>query len=192
VGIASWKRCNYFANYIGNYRRSLYRPFCKKWLFFDRMLNERVYLTPELFPTEETEQQNMAICCTSHTQMPFTCIVTNCLPNEAVGGRNGQCFPLYVFSPDGSQKSDNITDWALSLFRNEYRDSDISRRDIFNYVYAILHHPLYRSRFAQNLQKEIPHVPFASDFYLCANIGSRLVQAHLGFESAERFNLKWM
>jgi predicted helicase len=38
-----------------NFRRSLYRPFCKKWLFFDRLLNERVYLTPGLFPNAESE-----------------------------------------------------------------------------------------------------------------------------------------
>jgi predicted helicase len=38
-----------------NFRRSLYRPFCKKWLFFDRLLNERVYLTPSLFPTDQSE-----------------------------------------------------------------------------------------------------------------------------------------
>jgi predicted helicase len=88
-----------------NFRRSLYRPFCKKWLFFDRMLNEVVYLTPSLFPTAGAEALNMVICCTSHNQMPFSCLVTNCLPNEAVGGRNGQCFGLYHFSPDGSQHS---------------------------------------------------------------------------------------
>jgi predicted helicase len=84
-----------------NFRRSLYRPFCKKWLFFDRLLNERVYLTPCLFPNEDAEAENVVICCTTHTQMPFTCMVTNCLPNEAVGGRNGQCFGFYIYSADG-------------------------------------------------------------------------------------------
>jgi predicted helicase len=82
-----------------NLRRSLYRPFCKKWLFFDRLLNERIYLTPSLFPNERTE--NVVICCTTHTQMPFTCMVTDCLPNEAVGGRNGQCFGFYTYAGDG-------------------------------------------------------------------------------------------
>jgi predicted helicase len=174
-----------------NYRRSLYRPFCKKWLFFDRMLNERVYLTPELFPTEASEDQNMVICCTTHTQMPFSCMVTNCLPNEAVGGRNGQCFGLYGFSADGLKRSDNITDWALAEFRRHYGDSSISKIGIFQYVYAILHHPAYRDRFAQNLQKDIPHIPMAGEFRGCASIGAKLIDLHLGYEKAKPFDLEW-
>jgi predicted helicase len=175
-----------------NYRRSLYRPFCKKWLFFDRMLNERVYLTPELFPTEAVEAKNVVICCTSHTQMPFSCMVTNCLPNEAVGGRNGQCFALYGFSADGLKRSDNITDWALNKFREHYTDSSISKLEIFHYVYAILHHPAYRERFAQNLQKEIPRIPMAKDFKVCSQTGAKLIDLHLGYEKADRFNVQWL
>jgi predicted helicase len=175
-----------------NYRRSLYRPFCKKWLFFDRMLNERIYRTPELFPTASTESQNMAICCTSHTQMPFSCMVTNCLPNEAVGGRNGQCFGLYHFSPDGLQHSDNITDWSLAEFRDHYLDQKITKIATFQYIYAILHHPLYRERFAQNLQKDIPRIPMAPNFWQCAEIGEKLIGLHLGYESVKGFALEWL
>ncbi len=175
-----------------NYRRSLYRPFCKKWLFFDRMLNERVYLTPSLFPSEATEAENIVICCTSHTQMPFTCMATNCLPNEAVGGRNGQCFGLYSYSDDGNQRAENITDWALTEFRDHYVDKSISKRDVFNYVYAILHHPLYRARFAENLQREIPRLPLAKDFGLCAAIGEKLLTLHVKYENVKRFELDWL
>jgi predicted helicase len=174
------------------YRRSLFRPFCKKWLFFDRMLNERVYLTPALFPTEATEAENIVICCTSHTQMPFTCIVTDCLPNEAVGGRNGQCFGLYTYSSDGSQRADNITDWAVKNFRDHYGDYAISKGKIFNYVYAMLHHPQYRERFAQNLRNNIPRLPMANDFHRCADIGQKLADLHLRYEDAPRFELKWL
>jgi predicted helicase len=175
-----------------NYRRSLYRPFCKKWLFFDRMLNEVVYLTPSLFPTENTELENMVICCTIHNQMPFSCLVTNCLPNEAVGGRNGQCFGLYHFSQDGQQHSDNITDWSLAEFRDHYLDSKITKVAIFNYIYAILHHLVYRERFARNLQKDLPRIPMAADFWNCSTLGEELVRLHLGYENAQRFDLEWL
>jgi predicted helicase len=174
------------------YRRSLWRPFCKKWLYFDRLLNERVYLTPELFPTTETEAKNLVICCTSHLQMPFSCIVTNCLPNEAVGGRNGQCFALYGFSKDGLTRDDNITDWGLQEFRNHYADESISKSNIFNYVYAMLHHPSYRSHFAQNLRAGIPRIPLAADFKKCVAIGKKLVNLHVDYETAKPFELKWI
>ncbi len=172
------------------FRRSLWRPFCKKWVYFDRALNERVYLTPGLFPTAHTE--NIVVFCTIHNQMPFTCIAIDCLPNEAVGGRNGQCFGLYTYSPDGQVRLDNVTDWAEHEFRNHYEDRQITKRDIFNYVYALLHHPRYREYFAANLQKEIPRVPQARDFRMCAEIGGKLVDLHVTYENAKRYELKWI
>ncbi len=174
----------------GGFRRSLWRPFCKKWVYFDRALNERVYLTPSLFPTADTE--NVVICCTIHNQMPFTCMATDRLPNEAVGGRNGQCFGLYTYSPHGDVRSDNITDWAEHEFRTHYEDRQIAKRDIFSYVYALLHHPQYRGYFAANLQKDIPRLPLARDFWKCAEIGGKLIDLHVGYEKAERYELKWV
>ena len=182
---------HYAAVAPSNFRRSLYRPFCKKWLFFDRLLNERVYLTPALFPNEEAEAENVVICCTTHTQMSFTCMVSNCLPNEAVGGRNGQCFGFYTYSDDGHVRSENITDWALEEFREYYGDASISKWDIFHYVYAILHHPLYREHFAQNLRRKIPRVPLTKDFRECKDIGRQLKELHLTYEQAELHELEW-
>jgi predicted helicase len=175
-----------------NFRLSLYRPFCMKWLFFDRLLNERVYLTPKLFPTPQSESENIAICCTSHNQMPFTCIAANCLPNEAVGGRNGQCFSLYTYSEDGEERTENVTDWALGKFREHYRDALITKLDIFNYVYAVLHHPLYRERFAKNLQHEIPRIPMVKGFRGVADIGKKLLNLHVHYTEATPTELEWV
>jgi predicted helicase len=182
---------HYAAVEESNFRRSLYRPFCKKWLCFDRLLNERVYLIPAVFPNEKAEKENVVICCTTHTQMPFTCMVTNCIPNEAVGGRNGQCFGFYTYSDAGHARSENITDWALQEFREHYGDTAISKWDIFHYVYAMLHHPFYREHFAQNLRNEIPRVPLEKDFRKCSDIGRTLKDLHLTYELAKPHELEW-
>ncbi len=42
-------------------RTSVYRPFCKRFLFFDRILNEEVYQFPQIFPTRNTETENIVI-----------------------------------------------------------------------------------------------------------------------------------
>jgi predicted helicase len=118
-------------------------------------------------------------------------MVTNCLPNEAVGGRNGQCFGFYTYSEDGRTRSENITGWALREFRDHYRDDHISKWDIFHYVYSMLYHPLYRERYAQNLREEIPRIPLARDFRRCCDIGRRLKEAHLTYEQAEPHGLEW-
>jgi predicted helicase len=118
-------------------------------------------------------------------------MVTDCLPNEAVGGRNGQCFGFYTFGGDGHKRSDNITDWVLGEFRRNYADAGISKWDIFHYVYAMLHHPLYRERFAENLKTEIPRLPLSKDFRGCCDIGRQLKELHLTYEQAEPFELEW-
>ncbi len=57
-------------------------------------------------------------------------------------------------------RRENITDWALDQFRSHYADPSITKWDIFHYVYAILHHPDYRERYAANLRRELPRIPF--------------------------------
>lgn len=41
-----------------------------------------------------------------------------------------------------------------------FYDDGITRADIFHYVYALLHHPAYRTRYAENLKRELPRIPF--------------------------------
>jgi len=45
-------------------RSSLYRPFTKSNLFFDRVLNGEVYIFPSIFPSLASEAENRAICLT--------------------------------------------------------------------------------------------------------------------------------
>ena len=71
-----------------------------------------------------------------------------------------QLFPFYEYNDDGSNRRENITDWALNEFRTHYSDPNITKWDIFHYVYAVLHHPEYRERYAANLKRELPRIPF--------------------------------
>ena len=82
---------------------------------------------------------------------------------------SSQCFPFYTYAEDGSNRRENITDWALEQFQTHYRDKKISKWDIFHYVYAVLHHPQYRERYAANLSRELPRIPFAPDFHAFAD-----------------------
>ena len=68
--------------------------------------------------------------------------------------------PLFAYAEDGTHRRENITDWALKQFRSHYGDPSITKWDIFHYVYAVLHHPEYRERYAANLRRELPRIPF--------------------------------
>jgi predicted helicase len=124
--------------------------------------------------------------------MPFVVQLSNCIPNEAVGGRAGQCFPFYTYSPDGSNRQENITDAALEQFRAQYRNPAISKWDIFHYIYAVLHHPAYREKFADNLKRELPRIPFAPDFAAFAAAGRELARLHVEYETLEQWPLEWV
>src|SRR6266536_1524227 len=73
-------------------RKSVYRPFCKRWLFFDRILNEEVYQFPQIFPTSATEAENIAICVSAIVSSKlFHCLATNVIPDLHLTG-DAQCF----------------------------------------------------------------------------------------------------
>jgi hypothetical protein len=75
-------------------------------------------------------------------------------------------------SEDGTHRRENITDWALEQFRSRYHDPSISKWDIFHYVYAVLHHSEYRERYAANLRRELPRIPFVGGEGNSRSLGS--------------------
>ncbi|MDE0021259.1 MAG: N-6 DNA methylase [Candidatus Poribacteria bacterium] len=171
-------------------RTSLYRPFTKTGLFFDKTLNDVRYVFPSIFPTPMTETENRAICVNSPgASNAFQTLIVNVIPDLHLTG-DAQCFPFYTYDEDGSNRRENITDWALSAFRSHYSDSSISKRDIFHYVYGLLHHPDYRSRYEKNLKRDLPHIPFAPEFRAFASAGAELANLHVNYESAERYALE--
>ena len=171
-------------------RTSLYRPFTKSNMFFDRVLNNCVYLFPSIFPTPDTEKENRIICINKTQEKPFTCLMVDCIPDlVAIGGFGspGQCFPFYTYDEDGTDRQENITDWALAAFRNHYNDDTISKWDIFHYNYALLHHHDYREKYQVNLKRDLPHIPFAKDFWGFVKAGKALADLHVNYESVPKY-----
>ena len=114
----------------------------------------------------------------------------------------GQCFPRWQYPrpadasnttgtfqgfDEAPERIDNISDTALNAFRENYSDDTISKDDIFDYVYGILHAPSYREEFANDLSKMIPRIPFAPDFYAFAEAGKALADLHLNYDTCEQY-----
>lgn len=66
----------------------------------------------------------------------------------------------------------------------------LTRDDIFHYVYGVLHDPVYREIYAQNLKREFPRIPFYPDFWRWAGWGETLMSLHIGYESVEPWPLQ--
>ncbi|HOS77564.1 MAG: N-6 DNA methylase [Syntrophales bacterium] len=170
------------------FKSSLYRPFVKKRLYFDKIIVHRIYLQNEIFKIAN-DDDNMVICFSGlSSSKSFQCLASNCVPSFDVLEKT-QCLPLYFYDREGVRR-DNITDWALKQFQSHYNDKAITRLDIFHYVYAVLHDPAYREKYRLNLKREFPRIPFYEGFSKWAVWGERLMALHLGYEQAAPFPLK--
>ena len=172
-------------------RASLFRPFTKMNLCFDSTLNHRMSIFPTTFPTPNIEKENRVICVNKTKEKPFTSLMVNCITEFVATGGFGsptQCFPFYTYNEDGTNRQENITDWALSEFRKHYSDDTISKWDIFHYTYALLHHHKYREKYQANLKRDLPHIPFTQDFWGFANAGAQLADIHVNYESQPKYD----
>jgi len=66
----------------------------------------------------------------------------------------------------------------------------LTKDDIFHYVYGVLHDPVYREKYALNLKREFPRIPFYPDFWKWAEWGERLMKLHIGYEAVEPWPLE--
>jgi predicted helicase len=170
-------------------RKATFRPFAPKYVYFDELLVHRRYLHPYFFPTPRTENQTLIVPGPGNRQA-FGAFTSREITSLDFAFEKAQCFPLYTYDTDGGHRRDNVTDWALERFQTRYPKAKITKRDIFHYVYAVLHHPEYREKYAANLRRELPRIPFTPDFAAFTDAGKRLAELHTGYESQKGFKLK--
>ncbi|BCI68132.1 hypothetical protein AAJCM20276_27560 [Acetobacter aceti] len=87
-------------------------------------------------------------------------------------------------------RRDAITDEGLNHFLEAYPGEHITKRDLFYYVYGILHSEEYRTRYANNLRKELPRIPrvaTAEDFWNFSHSGKELGDMHVNFEKGDMY-----
>jgi predicted helicase len=142
--------------------KSFYRPFTEMELYYDLHFVDRPGMFDEVFPNKKAYKENSVLLVPSTGgRSPFWCFDSRSIPNlNFVSIDSAQCFPLFTYSKDGKHKQENITSKARTLFQIFYEDDSITAADVFHYVYAVLHHPTYRTRFAENLIRDLPRIPF--------------------------------
>ena len=166
---------------------SLYRPYAPRHCYYAPIIIHRTYQMPQIFPYN-IQASNKVICFPGNAASNgFHALSTDQVFSHDLL-KTTQCLPLYRYTPDGERIS-NITEWGLRQFREHYGDDAISAEDIFAYTYAVLHDPAYRDKYAIDLLREFPRLPFYDDFATWVDMGQRLLDLHIGFESVEPFGL---
>ena len=141
-----------------------------------------------ILPTPETETENRVICVGGYGRKEFAVLMSRCISDLNFYSDPQQSFPFYTYDEDGTNRQENITDWALAEFRTHYSDNTITKWDIFHYNYGLLHHPDYREKYEMNLKRDLPHIPFAEDFWGFANAGAALADLHVNYESVPKYD----
>lgn len=190
---------------------SLYRPFSKTNLYFYKNLIERTYQMPKI-ASGSSDDSNLYICLSLSGSKVFSAVLTDAMPDLHLIG-DAQCFPLYIYEEMIQEKSvgsgdlfdesldltvtetkyqrkDGISDEGLQHFQTAYPSEQINKEDIFYYTYGLLHSEEYRTRYADNLTKELPRIPCvkkAEDFWAFSKAGRDLAHWHLNYETVEPY-----
>ena len=189
-----------------------YRPFCKQWIYCSEELNERPGCQKLQFPLIAPHETAPNVVIDTGERGTFISTVLpdlelnhhgQCFPLYWYERDEGD--KLFVAEGEKVVRDawggryvchDGITDQTLDVFRSAYpmvfamrakKDggTTLSKEDIFYYIYGVLHAPEYRRRFATNLAKELPRIPFAREFEAFSRAGRALAELHLNYESIE-------
>ena len=179
----------------------LYRPYTKAWLYYDRPFIESPSIWSQIFPTPN--HKNVVISCINvGSSKEFSAIISDTYSEYQLVFAN-QSFPLYYYEEntatqpdmlDEDNKNDYIRRDAISDFILERAikiyGKNVSKEDIFYYVYGFLHSPTYRETFANDLKKMLPRLPLVEDvkdFWTFSKAGRTLAELHLNYETVAPF-----
>ncbi len=160
-------------------RLSLYRPFNKQWLYWDKDWIHRQREFSKIFPNKDA--QNVVI--NTGISKAFSALISSEIPCLDLL-RHNQAYPLYYYDDLGNRYC-AISGYALNLFRRHYGDNSITEEEIFYYIYAIFHHKGYLKKYKNSLAKEAPRIALSEDFKELSILGKELAKLHLNYESGE-------
>ncbi|GAA7746267.1 DEAD/DEAH box helicase [Helicobacter pylori] len=162
-------------------RLSLYRPFNKQWLYWDKDLIHAQREFSKIFPDESFE--NVVINTGAGNGKNFSALVSDFISDCILISPN-QAYPLYYYDGLGNRYY-AISGYCLNLFRKHYEDSSIAEEEIFYYIYAVFHHKGYLEKYKNSLTKEDPRIALSQDFKELSVLGKELAKLHLNYESGE-------
>lgn len=176
---------------------SLYRPFTKQYLYFNKFWNECQYQQDKL-------KNNKVIFITgTGGKKGFSTLISNILIDFNSMDAGANCYPLYYIEEDNKNKDkslfetldgienenkkDGVSDYIFNLAKEKY-STKITKEDIFYYVYGFLHNEDYKKEFEADLNKLTPRLPLVDDYNIFksySDIGRELANLHLNYENIE-------
>lgn len=179
---------------------AIYRPYSKTAVYYDRYLNHERSQLPKIYPQALSRGPAIAVLAGT-PRTPFGVLMVDQLVDSKLLVDAVQIFPRYTYEYQGDGglfageehqgPTDNITDVALAEIREV--EPEVTKDSVFYYVYAVLHHPQYRSDFAADLKKLLPRIPIpktADELRAMSEAGRALADLHTDYEQVEPYPLE--
>ena len=179
----------------GIIRNVAYRPFCKKYISYNKKIIEMPSKWDSLIPDDEHD--NLVICVSgAPIKKNFSVLMTDTI-QDLHFMENAQSYPLFIYFKEDRQNNQislfdsvginykkryAITDASLNKFKSIYGDR-VTKEDLFYYLYAVLHSKDYIAAYADNLAKEMVRIPALDKFPKYVEIGRQLAALHLHYEA---------
>lgn len=161
-----------------------YRPFDNRFIFYHPDVIER---SREKIMNHFIRGENIGLLVKRQNKRAFSYafvtnkIVEGCVFESAFA--NNTLIPLYRYdNEDGSNKPTPNLDPAIWKKLQKAAPAAEDPQAVFDYVYAVLHAPTYRTKYAEFLKSDFPRIPYptsAEQFIKLAELGAHLRQLHL-------------
>ena len=153
---------------------TLYRPFTKKYLMYDRSIVE---MPGQYY--KKWGKNNLVIVTTGRgASRDFSVLVSNLIPDIQLL-MNGQGFMRY----DNSDSSDSLFQADHNNMNQAFADKlGLSLDDTFAYVYGLLNSPEYQQKYANDLKKDLARIPIVANKEKYVEVGKKLMDLHINYE----------
>lgn len=157
-------------------RLGLYRPFTKKWLYYDKPLIHRI----GHYVAEFGDSNKVILTTGKGTSREFSNIATDLTPDVQLL-MNCQAFMRYNNEVQEDALFQTGRDNVSETFANKL---GLSTDDTYAYVYGVLNSPEYQSRYANDLKKDLARIPVLKNIEQYVAIGKQLMDLHINYEDA--------
>lgn len=151
----------------------LYRPFVKKWLYYDPNIIEM----SRKFRRTFGEHNEVILVPGTGSRRKFSTLVTDKIPDLNILDAGAQGFSRYNNEESKILKLDNS-----NMRESVVKELGLNEEEGFYYIYGVLHSPVYRERYANDLQKSLPRIPILNNKEDYVGIGRQLAYLHLNYE----------
>lgn len=154
----------------------LHRPFVKKWLYWDDVLNERA----SSYRGIDNIMRKVLYMQGAGSKKVFSTLLTETLPSLQLI-HNGKGFPQYI-EKDSFGLVANISDSYMKKY------DDLQNDEMLYLLYGLMHSKEYLGKYANDLQKDYPKIPHLKNYHDFVEVGRKLADLHLNYEDVPPYS----